>query len=486
MTHNPGPYRSARRIRFGTMLAFAVGTFAACDGLLDVELPGQVTEPLLWTPDQAPLVVNSAIASLECSFSAFVSMEGGNNDDAFINVIAWTPWGSSAYRTAPTTTSCFPAYNNGGWWSPLQAGRYMGEEAYRRIDEWPAADVLGNREQLLAQAAVYNGFAYEFLGTHFCEMAVDGGPLMSPDQTLAQAEEWLTTALGHIGTTGDFAIPDGVTPSVKQLAHLLRARARYARGDNAGAAADAGQIEMGFMAWITRDAGGEQTRWNRIVASHNDQKFTSVRGPIEHWTGPGDWPAVIPFTGYQNLGVLPDGRAVTEAQYPITTDADPTAVTDPRVPVVFIGQFNNYPAWQQQKYTSVDDDIPLANWEEAWLLLARIEGGQAAVDRVNEIRTFHGLPLVTYVDPGNAAQIRNMIIEEERRSLFLEGRFYAKKIQEGLWFPRAVGTNGYPHATYPYGGAVRMTMPTAEFDLNSNLTEADRGTLCVPGERPVI
>jgi hypothetical protein len=137
------------------------------------------------------------------------------------------------------------------------------------------------------------------------------------------------------------------------------------------------------------------------------------------------------------------------------------------------------------KYRSEGDDLPLVNWEEMVLIRAEAEGGQGAINLVNELRRAEGLPLVTYADPGNAAQIRNMIIEERRRALYVEGRFYFTKLKnlDLLWFPRGRGRTGTRRTDY--GGAVRLIMPLEEFDLNPNLTRADQATGCPQHERPV-
>ena len=60
------------------------------------------------------------------------------------------------------------------------------------------------------------------------------------------------------------------------------------------------------------------------------------------------------------------------------------------------------------------------------------------------------LPRVTYADPSDAAEIRLMIIEERRRQLFLEARFWSTKIRNTdlLWFPRGEGNTplgAFPH-----------------------------------------
>jgi hypothetical protein len=463
-------------------LALLVGFVAGCDGILEVDLPGQIVEGALFEPAQAAILVNSAIGDIECAYSEFIATDASGFEDVFARVTGW--WGGSfEYRTSPNTVACNTAENSYGWWTPLQAGRFLAEESYRRISGWSAAEVGPNRERLLAQSAIYAGVAYNLLGDYMCEIAIDGGPLMTPDQTLAKAEEYLTTAIGHINTAGDFAMPATISPSARQMAHLLRARVRFSRGDMQGAAADAALINQGFVANISREAGGERRRWNRVFNSNNGSGWGTVIGAVDWWRGPGNWPAVIPFTGYRNLGVLPDGRAVSETGHAITTVGTPGAVADTRVPVRNTGRvFNGFPSWVQEKYTGLQSPIPLANWREAWLMLAEIEGGQAAIDRVNAIRAAHNLPLVTYLSPNDQAGITRMIIEERRRSLFLEARYWTTKLRHDLWFPRGVGQTPYP---YPYQLGVRMAMPDNVYELNTNFTQADRGSKC-GNQRPAI
>lgn len=210
------------------------------------------------------------------------------------------------------------------------------------------------------------------------------------------------------------------------------------------------------------------------------------------------WPDVIPFTGYTFLGILPDGRAVHANGIPVRTQGtdvyrgnsigvEPTAVPDTRVTHTLQEIAGKQaPGYSPTRYQDIEDDIPLVNWREMWLIRAEIEGGQSAIDLVNDLRTEEGsLPLVTYLDPGDAEGIRYMIIEERRRALFLEARYYYTKLKNTdlLWFPRATGgTRAQGHS---FGGAVRTVMPEDEFIFNENLTTADRGTLCDPAQRPV-
>ncbi|MQA92090.1 MAG: hypothetical protein GEU90_18005 [Gemmatimonas sp.] len=481
-----------RVVRRGAVM-LAISAIASCDSILEVDLPGQVTEEALFEAGQAPILVNSVVSLFECGYSDFVASDAAGYEDILTRDTGW--WGGRhEFDPEPATTECNTADTSVGWWTPLQSARFLGEDTYRMItEEWADQDVAADRDHLLAELAIYNGAVYNLFGEHFCEVAFEGGALMSPEQVLASAEEWLTRALSHINNAGgDFAIPDGSSSSANQMAHLIRARVRFALGDHAGATADASEVSRGFMAYVTRDAGGERTQWNKVYNSHNQEQINTVIGAIDWWTGPpnpangGAWGPIIPFTGYRNLGILPDGRAVDQSGVAITTTANEAAVLDPRTPVLDEGRvFNEHPVWRQQKYPGLDADIPLANWQEAWLILAKIEGGQEAIDRVNDIRAFHDLPEVSYVDPGNAQEVYNMVIEEERRSLFLEGRFWSTKIQENLWFPRNNG-RVQPPTTFGYLGGVRMVMPESEYELNPNFDLSTRATMCSELERPIV
>jgi len=494
MTFQTKILRRSGRSAAAVLAVAATVAMSGCEGVLDVVLPGNVTSEGVFDPAQATILVNSAASAIECAYSDFVATNAAGNEDVLTRDTGW--WGGSHEFASTTGTggTCNASNTGFAWWNPMHAGRFLAQEAYRHLTEvWSPEEIGGNPEQLRAESAIWAGVSYGLFGEHFCEMAFDAGELMSADETLAEAENWLSSALGHIGTSGDFAIAGGTSTSALQTAHLLRSRIRLARGNTAGALSDAQVINQGFMAWITRDDGGTRQRWNKVYNGHNEEQINTVIGAVDWWSGSGTpnpatgepWPDVIPFTGYRELGILPDGRAVTDAGNAITT-GQAGAVADSRVQVSDEGRvFNEHPVWRQQKYGGLGADIPLANWEEAWLIIAKIQGGQEAVNRVNDIRSHHGLPLVTYVDPADEVQVRNMVLEEERRSLFLEGRWWSTKIQERLWFPRGQG-QVQPPTVYGYLGGVRMVMPANEFELNPNFDDSVRATLCDPLERPLI
>jgi starch-binding outer membrane protein, SusD/RagB family len=332
----------------------------------------------------------------------------------------------------------------------------MAETAHREITGW--AGQIGNSDRLLATAATYAGLTYQVFGETYCELTVDVGPLMQPNEVLARSEEWFTTALNHMGTM-DYAIVS--TSSLRQLALLGRARARLARGDLQGAAEDARQIQPDFVAYVTRDAS-VRPRWNHTYRTLNVQGYSAVADVVQ-WQG-----QPVPFTGYRNLSIDAQGRSTIGGR-PVMNDGVP----DPRVPVQFMNEFlqdgvtDNF---AQRKYLSTAHDIPLARWAEAQLILAEVEGGAAAVARINAIRDANHLP--RYQGPTDAASIRDLIIEERRREFFLEGRFLAEKLRQDLWFPRGVGAN---HKAVTYGNATCFMMPLSEYQNNPNIPAGYEG-----------
>ncbi len=431
----------------GALLAST--TLGACGDILEVELPGNLTETDLLQPQSAQTMANSAIADFECSYSMFTVLTSAMEDTWWRATGYWGGW--AEYRSdRPGTDECATDDTNTGWATGFQKSRFMAETAYAKISEW--GDQVPNADRLLATSAVYAGLVYEIFGETFCEITVDVGPLMQPDEVLARSEEWFTTALGHLGS-GDVAIVS--TQSLRQLALLGRARVRLARGDLSGAAADARQIQPDFVAYATRD-NSVRPRWNHVYRQLNVNGYSAVAGAVQ-WEG-----APVPFTGYRNLTVAADGRL---------TRGD--GVPDPRVPVRFMNEFlqdgvtDNY---AQLKYTSTAANIPIARWAEAQLILAEVEGGAQAVSRIDALRDVHGLP--HYAGPTNAASIRNLIIEERRREFFFEGRFLAEKLRKELWFPMGVGAN---HKAVTYGRARCFMMPLSEYQNNPNIPAGYEG-----------
>ena len=441
--------RGARRRLAIAATLVAANALGACGDILEVELPGNLTEADLLQPSSAQTMVNSVIADFECSYSMYTVLTAAMEDTWWRATGYWGGW--AEYRAdRPETTECATDDTNMGWAVGFQKSRLMAETAHKSITTWGAQVPNANRH--LATTATYAGLVYEIFGETFCEVTVDVGPLMKPDEVLARSEQWFTTALGHLAA-GDQAIVS--TTSLRQLALLGRARVRLARGNKAGAAEDARLIQPDFVAYATRD-NSVRPRWNHVYRQLNVNGYSAVAGPVM-WQG-----QQVPFTGYRDLTISPDGRHTVK-----------NGVADPRVPVRYLNAFlqdgvtDNY---AQLKYSSTSSSIPIARWAEAQLILAEVEGGQQAADRVNALRRVHSLPI--YAGPTDAASIRDLIIEERRREFFFEGRFLAEKLRQKLWFPMGAGAN---HKGVTYGRAHCFMMPLSEYQNNPNIPPGYQG-----------
>ncbi len=489
------PHKLRRgRTALGLAFAFLFGGLIGCDSLLEVDLPDSVTDAVLLDPKTAGTQVNSAMGLFECGFSDFTYAEGGYSD-AYIG-IAGVGGSYARYNERPQDGECDTVVQSRNWYQPMQTSRSMGESVFAQMDTlWTDAEVE-NRQQLMATVAIYIAAVYGHFGEHLCETAIDAGPLLTPDATLAIAEQWVDTALSIIGNIGDFAIFNGISTSATTMAYGIRAHARWARGPAqwAGAQSDAERIAQGFTAWVSREPG--EFRRNKPY-SHYIPAFGWLQGPVDWWP-PGTnpvtgqvWPQPIPFTGYLDLGIMTaTGRAISAPpQYPIL-NTDAGAEMDTRITHVVKGVQGGLDGPTPLKYLSEADDIPFISWEDMFLIRAEIElgngNGANAISLVNNIRAAEGLPLVTYLTGASAVtDIEDMIIEERRRQLFMEGRFWSTKIQhlDKLWFPRNVGINP---GSYSMDGAIRLAMPEDEYILNENFGEDDAGTICVVNQRPTI
>ncbi|MBM4183578.1 MAG: RagB/SusD family nutrient uptake outer membrane protein [Gemmatimonadetes bacterium] len=509
-----------RRRRRGTPVV-AVAAFAllaGCDGLLEVEHPHLLTAGDLTNSANAEFQINSAIALFECGYSTFGWVALGHEDVA--EYVSGFAAKAHVFRADPATGVCdtgfFPAQ---AWFDQFMGARAMlsnadGTGVYQRLQgEWS----LGvQTERLSALAALYVAAALDHFGEYYCEITFDGGDLLTPDEVLALAEDWITNrALAHIANHGDFALPNGIATSAQTTAIALRARIRWARGDLAGAAADAATVPPGFTAWVTRESGAQ--RRNKIFdAATFGSPFSAMLGVNRAWNGatrkPNPvtgqlWPDSVPFTGYFFLGVMPDGRAVSDAGYPVRWAQEVRspapasapvslgngAIPEVRTPHTFKSVSGPAPREVPNRFKSVADDIPLVDWKEMWLIRAEHAGGQAAIDLVNELRVASGMPLVTYITGASATaqQIRYMLIEERRREFFSQaGRYWSTKIlnTDILWFPRGEGRT--VSGVYALEGGVRLAMPTNEYLLNPHLVArgglAVRGSGCDPAEAPVF
>ena len=410
-----------RRLRASASIALVVSTggLAACKGILSVDLPTRVSAGVLDDPSFAPTMVQGAIADFECAYTNYAGATGLLTDEMIESTgfIAWFSWDLRRIPSSNSSLGSNTCTGAGyGVYTPLQTARFSASDAYKRIKGFPDAAVP-NKTSLLATAAAYEGYALTLLGEGFCQMAIDGGPLMTPAQTLALAETRFTDAMQLSATASN--------SQILNLATLGRARVRLDQGNKTGADADAKLIPQGFVLNATFDAAAERHR-NRVYVDNFVNLYTSVD---------------------------PRFRSLTFG-----------GVADPRVPTKNAGRLGNdgvTPLWQQLRYTTETSPMPIANWNEAQLIIAEAEGGQAAVDAINRLHTAAGLPAFSSTDD---AATMAQVYEERRRELFLTGHRIADMLRLNIPFDTGTDAKGQP-----FGTTTCLPLPDVETLNNPNI-----------------
>lgn len=415
------PRGSAHPIRRLAMVLIGALTIctSACDQLLEVELPSRLPAEALDDPSLAQTLVLGAVADFECALTNYIAATGMLTDE----LIGSTGW------IAPTTWNERRVFSDNGnlgsagctalgWgvFAPLSAAYFQSQDAIERIEGFPDEEV-SDKTSLIATASAYGAYTLTILGEAFCESAVLLGPVQTPTEMLARAEAEFTTAIG-------LAEQAGLT-DVANMARVGRARVLLDLGRGAEAVTDAAQVPAGFVMEATY-SGSNERRWNRVGVDFFENFYISVD--------------------------------------PRFRDLEVEGQPDPRVPIFDPGRNGHdgiTPSILSSKYLTNSDPIPIASHDEAELILAEAQGGQAAVDAINRLRANAGLPAFSSSDP---AEIMAQVQEERRRELFLEGHRLNDFLRLDL--PWDEGTT---HKGVPYGPTTCLPLPDTEANNNPNI-----------------
>jgi len=384
----------------------------------------------------------SVVSDLECAWNNYVAGAALIGDEFIqasgnLNQRNWASRRITADEPTMATGSCRTPY---GIYTTLQTARFQAEDIFKRLDGFPDAKVP-NKTLLKAQVRAYGGFALVALGEGFCNMALDGGPLMAPKDVLAVAESRFTEAIA-LATTAN-------SQDLLNMAYVGRARVRLDLQNFAGAIADAQHVPVGYVKVATRDAT-DTRRYDALC---------------ENVTCPQN----------RNATIAPNYRNITWQ-----------GVSDPRVAVTTTGQlaFDNaqvhyYPL---KKHTSRDFGLILASYKEARLFIAEASArtGDLTTARqlINAMHTEAGIPGYDPAGTDDQTAVIAQVIEERRRELFTEGghrlndqlRFRGTawaipfKGEPGSIFPTGVDATGLP-----YGSTTCFPLPTVEIIGNPNI-----------------
>jgi starch-binding outer membrane protein, SusD/RagB family len=429
--HSPRVRRGSIGALLGVLL-LAV-SFAACDGLdrlLTVQNPGEVDAEDLRDPENAHFLVSGTIADFECALGAYIVNQGmlGNElRDATTTAARFSlDRRDHTDRDPYGVNSC--EGNPPGIYRPLATARWTADNALAHLDQWTDAQVP-NRTRLIGQAAAYGGYTHVLMGEGFCTTVIqENGAEVQPDSVFRAAIRRFDRAVEAAGAAGD--------TQTRNLALLGRARAHLNLGNNTAAAADARAVLNNDPEFnhVATASGAASRRYNRVGEDFWQGRIT-----------------VDPLYRNLEVGGVPDPRVGI-----IDTETTGFGTADPIFLAAKIGT--------ARTASLREPSIPVGTWREAHLIIAEVEGGQEAVNRINLLRDRYDLPHFASTDP---AVILAQVIEERSRELFLEGHHLGDLRRHNLPFLPEVGEPYIRGGTY--GLQTCFLLPEVERNNNPNV-----------------
>ena len=427
-----------RPMAAGALLALA----AACAELtsLEQDAPSRVLARELIAPENAQLLVTSAISDYECALAAYIVTTGLVGDELIDAQLAQAGWDYDRRTVLPSFNTysgiVCGALQVPGLYMPLQVARQQAQVALDALEGWTDAQVA-NRSSLIAQAAAHAGYSLALLGESMCSAAIAGGPEVSRAEIFALAEARFTTAIAAATAANNAAILN--------MARVGRARVRLNQNKTAEARADAALVPAGFVRNATYSPPPAPGRRQNIV---HTQQFIGLFSSVD--------------PSFRNLtvGGVPDTRVPVVQAF--TATGAPLRGHDATTEI-----------WRTTKYPTPGSPIPIASYDEAQLIIAEIDaasgsatGIASAVSIINGLRTRANLP--PYAG-GTAAEVQAQVREERRRELFLEGQRFNDIIRFDITMTPAAG-QPFPVKGGVYGTdrGSQLCFPLPDLERNNN------------------
>ena len=411
-----------------TAIVVLVGLAAAagCDlfnNALQVQTPSNIPASGLEVPENAGLLVNSAIGDFECAAGAYAVMSGLITDEL---------------KDATQTADRYPyelrtmlssdrryAVNDCiglGVYSPLQTARFSAANVLSLLNGWTVAQVPA-RDSLIATASAYQGYSLVLLGEGFCTMVVSG---LDANREIVYGGEISRDSVFKLAVAAFSDAIAGGNSDIVNMARVGRARAYLDLGQPALARADALLVPAAYVKLVS--ASGINARRNNRVWQESDTTFDNT-----------------------------------------SIDSVYVGMNDPRVP---IGNKNRssvtgIPLFFQKKFPSMSSPIRLASGDEARLIIAEAdirEGTFAAADSIiNSFRARGGQGAITSPDSATAS---DSLFDQRRRELFLEGQHLFDLVRFGKTPSPAAGTQYQGGGVY--GTQLCLPLPDVEKQNNPN------------------
>jgi hypothetical protein len=419
----------------GAVAAVIVAT--ACTDLttLTQSNPGAINAADVYTPTNALLFTNGAISDFECAYSRYVVGSGLLMDELSDSFASGSNYDYDARRN-PTNASYGTGTCAGNQQPPiyttLSVARRSADTAAGRLKGFSDADMPAgvSRAKLIGQAYAYAGYSIVLLGEGMCSASINLSPELTPAQLFAEAKTRFDSAIVYAGTATDAATVNFAT--------LGRARTLLDLGDLANAGIDAAKIPAGFVMNMSSDAINVR-RQNFVFLSLNQNSFATID------------------PSFRNLTI----NGAADSRVAVTNTGKAGTATGTQL-------------WTADKYPTLSTVMPIARYAEAQLILAesRVAANDltGAATAINAARATHpGLP--TFSATGlTAADVKNQIIEERRRELFLEGHRLGDIRRYGIALTPAAGA-AYTIGGGTYGSQTCFPLPDIEKINNPNIAK---------------
>lgn len=408
----------SRGWRLASLLTVAAVIVAGCD-LLDVEdNPATIDAEDIGGPAAFQARFVGATSDFSAALDDAVTYGGLFTDEL--------TWGGSFVARQEIDLREVPSSNDIAASEPyttLQTAAGTSRSLMEEIAAGNFGDQVQNPEASaeLARMALFAGYARVYLADLFCTLAFDGtGPELTSEEVWAMAADLFTRAIDAADAPSE----------IRDAARVGRARVRLQLGQDGPALSDAQQVTEGFEFFVTYSGASAR--------EEND-----VNGLT--------WQAE---------------RLSTSDEFRDLTLEDGTT-PDPRVELSFTGSTGfsgGVLQYNPVKHGSRTSPIRLASWHEAQYIIAEIQGGAEARERINAVRAAQGLSAWDPDENATDQEIRDKLIEERSRTLFLEGqrmadlRRYADQLDLDL-FPSG------PDA----GSQTCMPLPDLERDNNPDI-----------------
>jgi hypothetical protein len=356
---------------------------------LDVTNPGPVEDDALNRPEAMPALVHGMSSDLSYALSrlAYITALAAGEQSSSGSYL-WTKavaGGTMDIDEAPDV------------WGAMQRARWVAESGIERMQEVLGSDFESS--PLAARAYLHAAFSNRMLGESVCQAVFDGGPPGDPVQHLERAEGQFNSALSIAESAGDAEAAHAA------VAGRASVRASLGRWDEA--VADAEDVPIGFSydALFSLNSGRENNYF--VAESYNRLEATEY--------------------GTEWAEVFNDPRVPWDTLY----DAGGS---------IRKGQDGSTPVFQQKKYPTFAQNIPLAKGTEMLLIraeaLLRDDDVPGAVGLINEERAFYGLSDTTASTPAEGWALlqreRGAVLWLEARRLWDLRRWHAEGLNDYL------------------------------------------------------